>query len=90
MFSKLYKYILVQNVSQSNYKAKRGIANSLSTKFPDRFIPRYNIVSFTSIPYSEVYKRGKIQQKIISELMGNKLDLQRAKKLITEKLTVLP
>ena len=77
------------SVAQSDYKAKREIANSLSIEFPDRFIPRYNMVSFTSIPYSEVYKRGKIQQEIISQLMENELDLQKAEKLITEKLSVL-
>ena len=77
------------SVAQSDYKAKREIANSLSIEFPDRFIPRYNMVSFTSIPYSEVYKRGEIQQEIISQLMENELDLQKAEKLITEKLSVL-
>ena len=77
------------SVAQSDYKAKREIANSLSIEFPDRFIPRYNMVSFTSIPYSEVYKRGKIQQEIISQLMENELDLKKAEKLITEKLSVL-
>ena len=77
------------SVAQSDYKAKKKISNSLSIEFPDRFIPRYNMVSFTSIPYSEVYKRGKIQQEIISQLMENELDLQKAEKLITEKLSVL-
>jgi len=77
------------SVAQSDYKAKKKIANSLSIEFPDRFIPRYNMVSFTSIPYSEVYKRGKIQQEIISQLMENELDLQKAEKLITEKLSIL-
>ena len=77
------------SVAQSDYKAKKKIANSLSTEFPDRFIPRYNMVSFTSIPYSEVYKRGKIQQEIISQLMENELDLKKAEKLITEKLSIL-
>jgi len=77
------------SVAQSDYKAKREIAHSLSIEFPDRFIPRYNMVSFTSIPYSEVYKRGKIQQEIISQLMENELDLQKAEKLITEKLSIL-
>jgi hypothetical protein len=47
------------------------------------------MVSFTSIPYSEVCNRDKIQQEIISQLMENELDLQKAEKLITEKLSVL-
>ena len=37
-------------------------------QYPDRFIPRYNMVSFTSIPYSEVYRRGNIQKEIISSM----------------------
>ena len=77
------------SVAQSDYKAKKKIANSLFTEFPNRFIPLYNMVSFTSIPYSEVYKRSKIQQEIISQLMGNGLDLQKAEKLITKKLSIL-
>ena len=74
------------SVAQSDYKAKRGIANSLSIEFPDRFIPRYNMVSFTSIPYSEVYKRGKIQQEIISNLNCENLDFPLAESLINEQL----
>jgi kynurenine 3-monooxygenase len=76
-------------VVQPEYLARKKLTNQLYAKFRNRFIPRYNMVSFTSIPYSEVYKRGKIQQEIISQLMENELDLQKAEKLITEKLSVL-
>ena len=76
-------------VVQPEYLARKKLTNQLYVKFRNRFIPRYNMVSFTSIPYSEVYKRGKIQQEIISQLMENELDLQKAEKLITEKLSVL-
>ena len=46
-----------KSVSEKEYINKKKIANELSRQFPDRFIPRYNMVSFTSIPYSEVYER---------------------------------
>ncbi len=45
------------------------------------------MVSFTSIPYSEVYKRGKIQKGIISKLNVENLDMERAEKMIHEQLT---
>ena len=73
-------------VTQSNYIIRKKIANTLSEKFPQQFIPRYNMVSFSSIPYSQVYKRGEIQQEIISELISDKLDLRKAEILINRKL----
>jgi hypothetical protein len=44
------------------------------------------MVSFTSIPYREVYARGKIQQGIISELDANNIDYDKAQRLMAEKL----
>ncbi|MBC8310904.1 MAG: FAD-dependent monooxygenase [Candidatus Marinimicrobia bacterium] len=74
------------SVAQPDYIARKKIANALFTKFPDKFIPRYNMVSFTSIPYSEVYARGEIQQGIISELDANNIDYDKAQRLIAERL----
>jgi topoisomerase IA-like protein len=45
------------------------------------------MVSFTSIPYNQVYKRGEIQKRIISKLDVNNIDLDYAEKLINEKLS---
>ena len=56
-------------------------------KYPKQFIPRYNMVSFTSIPYAEVYKRGKIQSDIIKAISSKKLNYDLAEKIIMEKLT---
>ncbi len=73
-------------VAQPDYISRKKIANLLFAKFPDKFIPRYNMVSFTSIPYSEVYVRGEIQQGIISELDANNIDYNKAERLIAERL----
>ena len=64
----------------------KNISNILWEKFPDRFIPRYNMVSFTSIPYSEVYRMGKLQQQIIKDINPENPDMELAEKLIMEKL----
>jgi kynurenine 3-monooxygenase len=74
------------SVAQPDYISRKKIANLLFAKFPDKFIPRYNMVSFTSIPYSEVYARGEIQQGIISELDANNIDYDKAQRLIAERL----
>ena len=74
------------SVAQPDYISRKKIANLLFAKFPDKFIPRYNMVSFTSIPYSEVYARGEIQQGIISELDANNINYDKAQRLIAERL----
>ncbi len=74
------------SVAQPDYIQRKKIANALFNKFPGKFIPRYNMVSFTSIPYREVYARGEIQQGIISELDANNIDYDKAQRLMAEKL----
>ena len=73
-------------VAQPEYLARKKLANQLYGKFPNQFIPRYNMVSFSSIPYAEVYRRGMIQKEIISNLNIENLDLLLAESLIKEKL----
>ena len=77
------------SVLRSDYISQKKIANLLFSKFPNMFIPRYNMVSFTSIPYNEVYARGKIQQDIISELDPDNIDIKKAERLINDRLTFL-
>tara|TARA_B100001245_G_scaffold214552_1_gene181148 strand:- start:498 stop:1160 length:663 start_codon:yes stop_codon:yes gene_type:complete len=76
-------------VTQKEFIQKKEIANILTERFPDRFIPRYNMVSFTSIPYSEVYRRGNIQKEIISRLDLNNPDITTVESMIQEKLSPL-
>ena len=76
-------------VTRKEFIQQKEIANILMERFPDRFIPRYNMVSFTSIPYSEVYRRSAIQKEIISKLDLKKPDLTAAESMIKEKLSPL-
>ena len=77
------------SVAQSDYILRKKTANALNKFFPNRFIPRYNMVSFSSIPYSQVYERGKIQQDIISQLDASNIDYEKAEQLILERLPIL-
>ena len=74
-------------VTQKEFIKKKETSNILWKRFPDRFIPRYNMVSFTSIPYSEVYKRGEIQEQIIKDINPKNPDMKLAKELIIKKLS---
>ena len=77
------------SVAKPDYIMRNKIENALNKKFPNTFIPRYNMVSFTSIPYNEVSARSKIQQDIISILDVNNIDFDKAEQLITERLPLL-
>jgi kynurenine 3-monooxygenase len=73
-------------VAQPEYIVRKKLANDLHRKFPNQFIPRYNMVSFSSIPYAEVYRRGMAQKEIISNLKNENLDMLLAEALINEQL----
>ena len=73
-------------VTRKEFLQQQKISNILLEHFPDRFIPRYNMVSFTSIPYSEVYRRGEIQEQILKDINSENPDMNFAEKLILKKL----
>ena len=60
-------------VNDPDYKIKRELEFSLENKFRDRFITRYSMVSFHTIPYTEVYKRGLIQLKMMEEYLSGEV-----------------
>tara|TARA_Y100000590_G_C15713601_1_gene1011128 strand:+ start:1379 stop:2707 length:1329 start_codon:yes stop_codon:yes gene_type:complete len=78
-----------KSVAEKEFISKKKIANELFMQYPDRFIPRYNMVSFTSIPYSEVYRRGNIQKEIISSMNLEKPNFNALREMIEDKLTLL-
>ena len=66
----LENYIEMRDkVNDSQYRIRRKLELALENQYPDRFIPRYSMVSFHQIPYSKVYQRGNLQLKIIEALL---------------------
>jgi len=59
------------SVSDPTYLQRRKIAQELERNDPERFKSRYTMVSFTSIPYAQVYQKGIENQKIIDEILAN-------------------
>ncbi len=54
-------------VNDPIYIERRNLEFELEKEFPERFIPRYSMVSFHKIPYSEVYQRGRIQMDLMNK-----------------------
>ena len=73
-------------VNDPGFLLTKQVERELEKKFPEKFIPRYSMVSFHRIPYAEVYARGQKQAAIVKELME---DLDREQDLNMEYATEL-
>src|SRR5262245_6016566 len=78
-------------VQEPEFQLKKEMAFRLEERHPDRFIPRYSMVMFHTIPYAEAQRRGAIQEQILDELTSraasvDEVDFVRADRLIAERL----
>jgi len=83
----LENYIEMRDkVNDPQYRIRRKLELALENQFPDRFIPRYSMVSFNQIPYSKVYQRGDLQLKIIEALLDLDPNGKTIDRVIIEKM----
>ena len=79
-------------VDDADYVIQRELERVLAERYPDRFVPRYSMVSFTRIPYATAFSRGQVQREIlVAATRGceriDDVDLDATDKLV---LTLLP
>ncbi len=88
----LENYIEMRStVREPKFQLKKDLSFRLEERHPGRFIPRYSMVMFHTIPYAEAKRRGAIQEEILDELTSraaslDQVDLARADRLISERL----
>jgi len=85
-------YEMRDHVADPKFLLKKEVEFALENKFPDRFIPRYTMVSFRRIPYAVTQQRGRIQEEILRVICSDintveKLNWPQAESLIHEKLS---
>ncbi len=78
-------------VREPKFQLKKDLSFRLEERHPGRFIPRYSMVMFHTIPYAEAKRRGAIQEEMLDELTSraqslDEVDLARADRLIAERL----
>ncbi len=78
-------------VREPKFQLRKDLSFRLEERHPGRFIPRYSMVMFHTIPYAEAKRRGAIQEAILDELTNraasfDDVDLARADRLIAERL----
>jgi kynurenine 3-monooxygenase len=91
----LENYITMrESVADPLFQLKKEVGFELEKRFPNRFVPRYSMVMFHRLPYSDAFKRGEIQQNILAELAaGNEsikdINFELAETLVKQKLTIV-
>jgi kynurenine 3-monooxygenase len=81
-------------VADSRFLVRKKVELMLEEQFPQRFVPKYSMVTFHRIPYSVAFARGVVQDQILTELCDSirgieELDWKKAGQLIGRDLAPL-
>jgi len=76
-------------VAGPKFALMKQVEFALEEAYPDRFIPKYSMVSFHRIPYSVALARGAVQQTMLDQLCAHissvdQLDWQQAEALVQQ------
>ena len=79
-------------VSDPRFVLVKEVENLLQKEFPDEYVSRYQLVSFSPVSYAFAHEVGKIQEKMLEELCAKierpeHVDLERAGQWIRSVFT---
>ncbi|MGH8216601.1 MAG: FAD-dependent oxidoreductase [Rhodanobacteraceae bacterium] len=82
-------------VADPHYLLKRELATALTERVPDRFMSRYRMVSFTTLPYAACVARDDQQTTLMESILSvhesiDGIDLDAAAARARATLTLLP
>jgi len=81
-------------VGDPRFLFRKKVELALEAKYPQRFVPKYAMVTFHRIPYATALKRGQAQDRMLTELCDaitrvEDLDWVKADGLISSELPPL-
>lgn len=82
-------------VDDDDYLLQRALERKLAERHPDRFMPRYSMVTFHRLPYATAFERGRMQRELLVELTRghgslDTLDWSMVDAAVRERLSPLP
>ena len=73
----LENYIEMRDrVDDADFLLQRQLERLLAERHPDRFVPRYAMVTFRRLPYLTAFERGQVQREILVEATRGRSDLE--------------
>jgi kynurenine 3-monooxygenase len=81
-------------VDDEDYLLQRALERQLAERHPERFVPRYAMVTFRRLPYAVAFARGQVQRDLLIELTRghttlDTLDWNAVDAVVRERLTPL-
>ncbi len=81
-------------VADPRFLFRKKVELALEARYPDRFVPKYAMVTFHRIPYSTALRRGQVQDRMLADLCDriervDDLDWNLADRLVRGELTPL-
>jgi kynurenine 3-monooxygenase len=73
-------------VADPKFQIRKKLEAKLHSLYPEEWIPLYTMVTFSDIPYSVAYERGKLQEAIMDKVMNDPLITQNWDKLDLEEI----
>ncbi|MBN7136411.1 kynurenine 3-monooxygenase [Lysobacter enzymogenes] len=82
-------------VDDDDYLLQRALERELAQRHPERFMPRYAMVTFHRMPYEVAFERGQRQRELLVELTRghdslDTLDWDAVDAVVRERLDPLP
>ncbi|HXH74537.1 MAG TPA: NAD(P)/FAD-dependent oxidoreductase [Bacteriovoracaceae bacterium] len=82
---------MCEKVGDEKFQLRKKVEHKIESAFPDKFRSRYGLVTYTLVPYHLAKEIGAIQDELLDELCEDilsidQLDLNKAKKLIDDKI----
>jgi kynurenine 3-monooxygenase len=74
------------NVADPKFLIRKKIEARLHELFPKEWVPLYSMVTFSDMKYSEAYAIGKIQEKVMDQVMRDPLITQNWDRLDYEDI----
>jgi kynurenine 3-monooxygenase len=81
-------------VGNPHFQLEKAVEKIIQTQFPELYMSRYRLVTFTNVPYAFARQAGEICDDILQTLCkdiktADQVDLKQAEKLIKSRLTPL-
>lgn len=81
-------------VDDADFLLQRELERALAERHPDRFVPRYAMVTFRRLPYATAFERGRIQRALLVDATAGRtslegLDWAAVDRMVDERLSPL-
>jgi kynurenine 3-monooxygenase len=81
-------------VDDADFLLQRELERALAERHPQRFVPRYTMVTFRRLPYATAYERGRVQRALLVDATAGRssldgLDWAVVDRMVDERLTPL-